>query len=262
MTAAVRHADELSDVRRIARTATRSLAAHPVNRAPLELATLRHFMAHHVFAVWDFMWLLKRLQARLACVTVPWTPPRDPVAARLVNEIVLDEESDRGDGFGPCSHLELYLEAMREVGASTEPVETAVAAVAAGVPVPSALEGARVPDPARRFVLTTLALCEGPTEAVAAAFFYGREELVPQMFASLLDAMPTGDLPVLRLYLERHIELDGGAHAERAGTLLARVCGDSPVRWRQARDAAGVALDARVALWDAIWRTRPLLGAR
>ena len=72
------------------------LISHSLYAELRDEESLRIFMRSHVFCVWDFQSLLKALQRLVTCVEVPWLPTADPEARRLVNEIVLDEESDEG----------------------------------------------------------------------------------------------------------------------------------------------------------------------
>ena len=99
------------------------LANHSLYRSIQSLAHLRLFMESHVFAVWDFMSLLKSLQSSLTSVRVPWVPTGHPTSRRFINEIVPGEESDEYDG-RPVSHFEVYLEAMQRAGAKTAVIES------------------------------------------------------------------------------------------------------------------------------------------
>jgi hypothetical protein len=78
---------------------------------------LKTFMQWHVFAVWDFMSLLKRMQSHFAPNSLPWVPSENRSAVRFINEIVLCEESDMDYDGNPASHLDMYLDAMKEIGA-------------------------------------------------------------------------------------------------------------------------------------------------
>src|SRR6478735_771827 len=101
----------------------KKLLDHPVYARIADVDAVRTFMEHHVFAVWDFMSLLKALQQRLTCVTVPWTPQGHRLSRRLINEIVLEEESDEDTRGGYISHFELYRAAMKQCGADTSRVD-------------------------------------------------------------------------------------------------------------------------------------------
>jgi Protein of unknown function (DUF3050) len=233
------------------------LIEHPVYRTVRDRPGLGVFMTAHVFAVWDFMSLLKSLQQKLAGATVPWTPPRSRTAARLINEIVLVEECDEVAAGLTMSHFELYVEAMRELDIDTGPITSFVDAIAAGTPFADALAAAAAPTYVKGFVEATVTLAtEGSVEAVAASFLFGREDLVPAMFRRLVpEVAGTREAVSLRRYLERHVEVDEGLHGPAARTLLVDLCGDDPARWRTATHAARAALITRHTLWDGIVRT-------
>jgi hypothetical protein len=211
------------------------------------------FMEHHVFAVWDFMSLLKSLQRQLTCVTVPWIPTGPTGSRRLINDIVMVEESDElGAGF--ISHFELYVNGMREAGASTAAVDKLVDLLRAGVAVRDALDRAGVPKPSVEFAATTWSIIETmPVHCQAAAFAFGREDLIPDMFTQVVAVNERSKrLGTFVDYLQRHIEVDGEQHTPMAMQMLADLCGDDEKKWQACADTVNTALAARARLWDHI----------
>jgi hypothetical protein len=231
------------------------LLVHPLlarlNTAP----AWQTFMAHHVFAVWDFMSLLKRLQQELTCTQLPWLPPSQPAHARFINEIVLAEESDDDGQKSHCSHFSYYCRAMRAAGVDTCAIDAFIAALRCKTPLSEALR-LHAPSPAvAAFVHNTLDVAHNaPAHVVAAVFFYGREDVIPAMFTSLTAHVLSHDASFAPLhdYLRRHIELDGDSHGPLAAQMLAHLCAGDAQREQQACDAALAALDARYALWTGI----------
>jgi hypothetical protein len=232
------------------------LLEHRVYHKLSGIDDLCRFAEYHVYAVWDFMSLLKALQQRLTCITVPWVPVSDSAVCGLVNDIVAGEESDRDPEGVRCSHFELYVSSMRRLGACTTGIETLVAALQAGKTLEEAFGVASVPEPARRFVRKTFAVLErGRAHEIAAAFTFGREDLLPGVFKVLVDRLDAVDpqrTGWYRFYLERHIQLDGQEHGEMGLRMVSSLCGAVPQRWKEVGDAASGALEARLELWDAI----------
>jgi hypothetical protein len=231
------------------------LLSHPLLKALQTPAAWQIFMAHHVFAVWDFMSLAKRLQRDLTCVTLPWRPVPNPAFARFINEIILAEESDTDGQGGHCSHFDYYLQAMQVAGADRVPIDTFMAALAAGVPTADALQR-HAPGPhVQRFVGSTLRWAfDAPTHVVAAVFFYGREDIIPAMFDGLSQVIHSGgkSLTALQRYFKRHIDLDGDSHGPLAAAMLDHLCAGEPTRLAAANAAAVAALESRHAFWSGI----------
>ncbi len=232
------------------------LLDHPVYAEVASIADLRRFMQDHVFAVWDFMSLLKRLQQDMTCTRVPWFPADNARAARLINDIVIGEETDVGPDGSYVSHLDLYLRAMADVGASTLQFDTFRSLARVGLPVEAAMARTGVPSHVQAFVVHTMALASsGATEEVLAAFFYGREDIIPEMFCRLLKTLRgvRHDNDPLRhfiYYIDRHIELDGDSHGPKGRELLEALVADSPQRDQRALRAACNSIKARIELWN------------
>jgi hypothetical protein len=228
------------------------LTNHPLYASIRTPEHLRLFMQSHVFAVWDFMCLLKALQSNLTCTTAPWSPTPFPASRRFINEIVFCEESDLFAGRA-ISHFELYLEAMQQAGADTAPIRALLATITHTTFNPTAIDA---PAAAHAFVSSTFrTIHSGNLAAMAAAFTFGREDVIPDIFRNLvrdLNAQHAGELNKFVWYLERHIEVDGEDHGPLSLRMVADLCGNDDTLWQQATKAAASAIEARLALWDGI----------
>lgn len=230
-----------------------ALKNHPLYAELNRPEALRHFMESHVYAVWDFMSLLTYLQTRLTCTQIPWMPVGDPEVRHLINEIVKGEESDEMPGGGYISHFELYLKAMEQAGANTGILASFLSDVRQGV-APEQIPG--LPLGVAEFLKFTFnTIRSDQPHEVAAVFTWGREDLIPTMFTSMVHEMneaSAGKFSLYVYYLERHIEIDGDHHSHLSHKMVQLLCDNNPEKWEQALGAAENALKARLALWDSI----------
>jgi len=235
------------------------LTAHSLYENIQSINELGVFMEHHVFAVWDFMSLLKSLQQSLTCTTLPWMPVGNADTRYLINEIVTGEESDVDELGNRVSHFELYLKAMQQAGCKANGITSLFKELSAGNTIDEALAIANIPAAARKFVQYTFDVIDtGKDYIQAAVFTFGREDLIPDMFISMVKELNNqlpGKVDILLYYLERHIEVDGGHHSQLAYQMTANLCGDDDDKWEEATIAVKEALTVRIALWDAILDT-------
>lgn len=232
------------------------LVQHKLYGSIQSLTDLHIFMQHHVFAVWDFMSLLKSLQRELTCIDIPWIPHGSAATRYLINEIVTGEESDVDQHGNRVSHFELYLAAMQQAGADTSAIDRLIAALRADSNVPAAMMQSQPPQAVTDFVTTTFdTIGTGKAHIQAAVFTFGREDLIPGMFISFvaeLNKQTADKASTFQYYLERHIEVDGDHHAHLAYEMTEQLCGDNEAYWEEATEAVQTALKARLRFWDGI----------
>lgn len=222
-------------------------------------ADLKTFMQHHVFAVWDFMSLLKALQYDLTKVSTPWYPLGNPEVRYLINEIVLAEETDINQEGKRQSHFEMYLDAMKKSEASLEEINAFLNHIIHGTDIFLVISVSNIPESVKEFLRFTFELIsEGKPHKIAAAFTFGREDLIPSMFTKIIGEIqknfPEEDLTLFKYYFDRHIELDGDEHGPMALKMIEELCGTDRLKWEEARQASVTALKKRIVLWGGIER--------
>ena len=230
---------------------------HPLYSHIQRPADLHRFMEHHVFAVWDFMSLLKALQIKLTGTTLPWIPVGDPEIRYLINEIVLAEETDLDIDGKRRSHFEMYLNAMSDAGASTKDIKDFVLNISQGKPWYQAAMNIDLPASVRSFLRFTFSVIDSnEPHKIAAAFTFGREDLIPQMFTSLIRSIqrqfPEENLTGFHHYFQRHIELDDDTHGPLALKMIHELCGTDAQKWEEVTETAVQALELRMQLWNGV----------
>jgi hypothetical protein len=214
------------------------------------------FMEQHIFAVWDFMSLLKSLQRGLTSVEVPWSPVGSPTTRRFINEIVLGEESDIDSNGKVSSHFELYLDAMNQIGAKTIEIKKFITLIEEGVVISDALNLVAIQEETKEFVRFTFSIINTKElHRIAAVFTFGREDLIPDMFIEILREMKEqgqGNISKLLYYLERHIEIDGGDHGPISLKMIEELCQNDSKKWDEVLESTKLALEYRIRLWDGV----------
>ena len=233
------------------------LLQHPLYNEICNIEDPHGFVENHVYAVWDFMSLLKALQIKLTSVETPWLASAHPELRYLINAIVLAEESDQAIDGSHLSHFEMYLDAMKSCGASTGVIEDFLDDVAKTQNIFVSIKTSNLHPKIKRFLEFTFTVIEqGKIHEIAAAFTFGREDLIPKMFTEILNRFeanfPETDLSKLIYYFERHIELDADEHGPMAFKMLEVLCGNDAQKWKEVENISIEALQRRIELWDVI----------
>ncbi len=229
------------------------LETHKLYERVSDENALRTFVEHHVICVWSYSFLLRNIYQELVSVIHPLNSQGQKEAIRLISEIILDEEVEEQHDGSLMSHMEVYMEAMQDLGADLGPIVTFFDMQDAGADWQDALEAAEF-SPA----ITEYARCIGsffkrPLHERAAILFYEGEPYIPDQFLSKLGLLSSKHRTHRLLdYFERHIEGLKRPGFSAAGRLVEIFCGDSDAFNEAAEKAAECAMKARIEFWNQV----------
>ena len=250
--------EQLNKINKTIEPLRQEIINHKVYSAIKDVDDLKVFMEYHVYAVWDFMSLLKTLQNNLTCTSVPWFPKGSADSRQLINEIVVGEESDVDFDGNRKSHFELYLDAMKQCGADTSKIEIFIKELKSGSDFNAAFLQSQTPKEASEFVDFTFKIINSNKAYLQSAIFtFGREDLIPGMFISMINEIHKNfpnDISIFKYYIERHIEVDGDHHSHLALQMTANLCDKNEQFWKDAEEAVIQSLERRIGLWDGVYK--------
>jgi hypothetical protein len=229
---------------------------HPLFSKINSIEDIQTFMQFHVYAVWDFMSLLKALQQQLTCTDSPWFPKGNANTRYLINEIVVGEECDLNSVGERKSHFEMYMDAMEQVNAPINRIVSFCESLQQSADFTTSYSMANTPLAAQSFVNFTFETIATKKDYLQAAIFtFGREDLIPNMFYSLVSELNErfpNQISQFKYYLDRHIEIDGDHHSHLSIEMMEQLCGDDQEKWKEAETFILLSLEQRKKLWDGV----------
>ena len=174
----------------------------------------------------------------------------------LINEIVVGEECDLNSVGERKSHFEMYLEAMNQVNANTNQILSFCESLQKSADFTTSYSIANTPLAAQSFVNFTFETIATKKDYLQAAIFtFGREDLIPNMFYSLVSELNErfpNQISQFKYYLDRHIEIDGDHHSHLSIEMMEQLCGEDEEKWKEAETFILLSLEQRKKLWDGV----------
>ena len=174
----------------------------------------------------------------------------------MINEIVWGEETDINKEGVPLSHFEMYLEAMNEIKADIKPIEGFCKEVNDLDSVDEHISNSSISPEIKSFLKFSFNTIKGwKAHEIAAAFTFGREEIIPDMFLQIIKKTEQSkkiSLNKINYYLQRHIDLDGDEHGPLAHEMISSLCQNDAKKWKEVIKISKEALKHRISLWSYI----------
>ena len=230
------------------------LESHRLYTALTRREALATFTEYHVVCAWSYNALLRSLQRDIFTQSLPINSDAHKEAIRILSEVAIEEQANESDDGQFISHLELYLDAMEDLGANTAPIIGFFDILAGGVGAAKAVEYADFCPEVAAYARTTVRLLERQFHERAAGLFYEGEYFIPDRFLHQLNRL-TPAVPVDRLleYFDGHIEGLKRPGYSAAGRLVEIFTADDEILSEEAEQVGEQVMRQRVHLWNTVY---------
>ena len=222
---------------------TQKLSHHEVYSKVTSRAQISCFMSYHIFAVWNFIKLLKSLQIKTSIALRSQALECSGETRDLIGKIVFAEESELYPYGQPTEYFAVYLGAISELEVNSNFLWTFLTSKHSLQSLKPGIQ---------ELVGYNLTLAEtGTIGEIAAAFFCGREPVSYQLFTSIIKILKQDgkECPNLINYTEKLNQ----ENSRQVGTLVLKLldyfCKDETDKVF-ALQAGLEALNLREQLWN------------
>ncbi len=239
----------------------KQIVHHDIFQQLDSLEHLQLFMESHAFVVWEDLSIVRAFQKSKNKDFVPWALRENAAQMRSLYATLLLAEADLDMEGKPQNHLDLYIQAMEEVGANTSKIGLLMRYLEQGVPWVDAVSSLRINPRYKEGIIHLLRHLElAEAHHLYALFGFARLHQIPPLLeATALDLAEQHPEHVATFvyYLEQARQYMCLQEDVLMAQMLTEQCGQDKEKWDSCTRLVAEVLQWRIKVLDSISRLIP-----